>query len=127
MDNPDVRLDILRGVIKEGDGDNDEGKEDVKEVKKEHIFEKKIQFECSLCGLCEMCHYFGSSPPFVKNCLELTEECYVMLDPFSAYNPKIANRFIVLGAACSQLQTRRLRASAQRSNKVVTCLRFRAG
>ena len=101
MDNPDVRLDILRGVIKEGDGDNDEGKEDVKEDKKDHIFEKKIQFECSLCGLCEMCHYFGSSPPFVKNCLELTEECFVMLDPFSAYNPKTANRFIVLGAACS--------------------------
>merc|ERR1719461_634747 len=81
MDNPDVRLDILRGVIKEGDGDKDEGKEDLKEEKKEHILEKKIQFECSSCGLCEMCHYFGSSPPFVKNCLELTEECYVMLDP----------------------------------------------
>ena len=39
MDNPDVRLDILRGVIKEGDGDKDEGKEDLKEEKKEHILD----------------------------------------------------------------------------------------
>jgi len=98
MDNPDLRLDILRGVVKE-DGEvksREEAKED-----KFDIFEKKIQFQCSLCGLCEMCHYFGSKPPFVKKCLEFREECYVMLDPFSPYNPKKANNFLVLGAECS--------------------------
>ena len=101
MDNPDLRYDILRGVVREK-GDESKDKEKLKEEKREDIFEKKIQFQCSSCGLCEMCHYFGSSPPFVKKSLEFTEDCYVMLDPFTPYNPKSANSFIVLGAECSE-------------------------
>ena len=105
MDNPDVRLDILRGVIKEDeDRTNDKAKEEIKGDKKDQFLEKKIQFQCSICGLCEMCHYFGSNPPFVKKCLEFSEECYVMLDPFSPYNPKTANSFLVLGSECSLCQ-----------------------
>jgi len=98
MDNPDLRLDILREVVRE-DG-QEKSKEETKDGKLD-VFEKKIQFQCSLCGLCEMCHYFGSKPPFVKKCLEFREDCYVMLDPFSPYNPKKANNFLVLGAECS--------------------------
>ena len=101
MDNPDLRYDILRGVVREK-GDESKDKEKLKEEKREDIFEKKIQFQCSSCGLCEMCHYFGSSTPFVKKSLEFTEDCYVMLDPFTPYNPKSANSFIVLGAECSE-------------------------
>ena len=101
MDNPDLRYDILRGVVREK-GDESKDKEKLKEEKREDIFEKKIQFQCSSCGLCEMCHYFGSSPPFVKKSLEFTEDCYVMLDPFTPYNPKSANSFIVLGGECSE-------------------------
>ena len=74
---------------------------DVKEEKREDIVEKKIQFECRVCGLCEMCQYYGTSPPFVRKGLEFSEPCYVMLDPFSPYNPKKANNFLVLGADCS--------------------------
>ena len=74
---------------------------DFKEEKREDIVEKKIQFECGVCGLCEMCQYYGSSPPFVRKGLEFTEPCYVMLDPFSPYNPKKASNFLVLGAECS--------------------------
>ena len=90
MDNPDLRLDILRGAVKESD-ESTVTKDDLKDDKKEQVWEKTIQFQCSNCGLCEMCHYFGTSPPFVKKSLEFSEECYVMLDPFSPYNLKTAN------------------------------------
>ena len=100
MDNPDRRLDILRGVVKENIDDQIKTN-DVKEEKREDIVEKKIQFECRVCGLCEMCQYYGTSPPFVRKGLEFSEPCYVMLDPFSPYNPKKANNFLVLGADCS--------------------------
>ena len=100
MDNPDRRLDILRGVVKENIDDQIKTS-DVKEEKREDIVEKKIQFECRVCGLCEMCQYYGTSPPFVRKGLEFSEPCYVMLDPFSPYNPKRANNFLVLGADCS--------------------------
>ena len=43
MDNPDLRLDILRGVVKE-DGEDSKTKEETKEEKLD-IFEKKIQFQ----------------------------------------------------------------------------------
>ena len=100
MDNPDRRLDILRGVVKENIDDQIKTN-DIKEDKREDIVEKKIQFECRVCGLCEMCQYYGTSPPFVRKGLEFSEPCYVMLDPFSPYNPKKANNFLVLGADCS--------------------------
>ena len=100
MDNPDRRLDILRGVVKENINDQIKTN-DIKEEKREDIVEKKIQFECRVSGLCEMCQYYGTSPPFVRKGLEFSEPCYVMLDPFSPYNPKKANNFLVLGADCS--------------------------
>ena len=62
--DPESRLDVLRGVVKETTADN---KDDVKDEKKEDMFEKKVQFQCELCGLCEMCQYKGTAPPFVKN------------------------------------------------------------
>ena len=62
------------------------GKEDQdgeKETKKaEDYYEKTIQFECSICGLCEMCQYLGRKPPFTKHLLEFDEDVFVMLDPF---------------------------------------------
>ena len=100
MDNPDRRLDILRGAVKENNEEQTKS-EEFKELKREDIVEKKIQFQCSVCGLCEMCQYYGTCPPFVKKSLEFKEPCYVMLDPFSPYNPKKANNFLVLGADCS--------------------------
>ena len=48
-----------------------------------------------------MCQYYGTSPPFVKKSLEFSEPSYIMLDPFSPYNPKKANKFLVLGSDCS--------------------------
>ena len=62
------------------------GKEDQdgeKEAKKaEDYYEKTIQFECSICGLCEMCQYLGRKPPFTKHLLEFDEDVFVMIDPF---------------------------------------------
>ena len=62
------------------------GKEDQdgeKETKKaEDYYEKTIQFECSICGLCEMCQYLGRKPPFTKHLLEFDEDVFVMIDPF---------------------------------------------
>jgi len=100
MDNPDMRLDILRGVVKEN-VDGPKRTEEFKEEKREDVVEKKVQFECGLCSLCELCQYYGTSPPFAARGLQFTEPCYVMLDPFSPYNPKKSNNFLVLGADCS--------------------------
>ena len=41
----------------------------------------------------------------MKKSLEFSEDCYVMLDPFSPYSLKSANSFIVLGAECSECRT----------------------
>jgi hypothetical protein len=95
--DPESRLDVLRGVVKETTADN---KEDLKDEKKEDMFEKKVQFQCELCGLCEMCQYKGKTPPFVKNLLEFTESCYVMVDPFSPRQSRFGNNFLVLGGEC---------------------------
>ena len=95
--DPESRLDVLRGAVKEAAVDN---KENAKDEKKEDIFEKKVQFQCELCGLCEMCQYKGTAPPFVKNLLEFTESCYVMVDPFTARQSRFGNNFLVLGGEC---------------------------
>ena len=95
--DPESRLDVLRGAVKEAAVDN---KENAKDEKKEDIFEKKVQFQCALCGLCEMCQYKGTAPPFVKNLLEFTESCYVMVDPFTARQSRFGNNFLVLGGEC---------------------------
>ena len=47
MDNPDTRLDILRGVVKENVEDPVKT-EDLKEEKREDVVEKKIQFHNGL-------------------------------------------------------------------------------
>ena len=57
-----------------------EGEKDAK--KGEDYYEKTIQFECSICGLCEMCQYLGRKPPFTKHLLEFDEDVFVMIDPF---------------------------------------------
>ena len=64
------------GSREEQDGDKDDKK------KREDYYEKTIQFECSICGLCEMCQYLGRKPPFTKHLLEFDEEVFVMIDPF---------------------------------------------
>jgi len=93
----DQRLDVLRGAIKETSVDI---KDDDKDEKKEDMFEKKVQFQCELCGLCEMCQYKGRDPPFVRNLLQFSESCYVMVDPFSPRQAKFGNNFLVLGGEC---------------------------
>ena len=71
------------------------------EQRREDYYVKTIQFECRLCGLCEMCQYLGTKPPFTKNTLEFTEECYVMLDPFKPRQSRWNSDFLVLGGTCS--------------------------
>ena len=95
--DPDSRLDVLRGKLKEPITSSSETE---KPEEKVNIYEKKVQFQCDLCGLCEMCQYYGTSPPFVKNLLEFTEACYVMIDPFTPHQGKFANNFLVLGGDC---------------------------
>jgi len=77
-----------------------EEKEEMKEKMREDYYEKKIQFECSLCGLCEMCQYFGQKPPFTKSRLEFDEDVFVMIDPFKPRQSRFASDFLVLGGTC---------------------------
>ena len=52
-------------------GGKEEQEDGGKDAKKgEDYYEKTIQFECSICGLCEMCQYLGRKPPFTKHLLE---------------------------------------------------------
>lgn len=64
-----------------GGKEEQEGEKDDKK-KGEDYYEKTIQFECSICGLCEMCQYLGRKPPFTKHLLEFDEDVFVMIDPF---------------------------------------------
>jgi len=76
-------------------------KEEEERKKRDEMFNKSVEFQCSFCGLSEMCHFKGKDPPFVKNLLEFTEDCFVMIDPFSPRQFKFANNFLVLGGVCS--------------------------
>jgi hypothetical protein len=72
-----------------------------KDDKWEDYYEKTIQFECSMCGLCEMCQYLGRKPPFTKHTLEFTEDVYVMIDPFKPRQSRFNSDFLVLGGTCA--------------------------
>lgn len=58
---------------------------------------KPVQyFQCSTCPLKEKFDYFGNHPPKMKQ-FKLTENCYVMVDPFV---PPNRGEYLILGAHC---------------------------
>ena len=66
--------------------------------------EPRIEFSCSVCQLIKVtCHYYGTRPPFARK-LQLTEDSYVMKDPFcppptsGQPNPEY---FLVVGVKCT--------------------------
>ena len=71
------------GGKEEQDGEKDD-------KKGEDYYEKTVQFECSICGLCEMCQYLGRKPPFTKHLLEFDEDVFVMIDPFKVYQSNVS-------------------------------------
>ena len=78
--------------------------ESTKSKPNEQIEDEKIQFLCKECGMSELVHYYGKSPPFVKN-IEFLEDCYVMKDPFSVPPSRHGKRsfteyFINIGSNC---------------------------
>ena len=83
----------------------EQGEQEAREAKEgkvsEDYYEKGIQFECSICGLAELCQYFGDKPPFTKHLLEFEEDVYVMIDPFKARQSRYNSDYLVLGGACS--------------------------
>ena len=98
LDNPDARLDLLRGV---GRVRAPAQAERAGEEERRDLLERDVQFCCARCGLSEMCQYHGRKPQFVRNGLEFSEDCYVMLDPFTPYRSKAPNNFLVLGSDCA--------------------------
>ena len=44
---------------------------------------KPIPFKCSICGLAEICHYYGRRPPFARGQIEYVEDTFCMMDPFT--------------------------------------------
>jgi len=75
--------------------------EDGKQKTQEYL-EKSVLFCCAVCALEEKCHYLGSKPKFVKNLVQFKEEAYLMIDPFSPCEPRMAKNFLLLGADCSK-------------------------
>jgi hypothetical protein len=67
----------------------------------EDPFARTVEFCCALCGLSEKCHYFGRRPKFVKGLLELKEDSYVLVDPFSPRETRLANNVLLLGGLCA--------------------------
>ncbi|XP_054083687.1 cysteine-rich DPF motif domain-containing protein 1 [Zeugodacus cucurbitae] len=63
----------------------------------------KIKFQCTVCNMLEMVHYYGKSPPFVYG-LKLLEDSFVLRDPFQPppmrWKPK-AEYFVIMGAKCT--------------------------
>ncbi|MCL4131533.1 UNVERIFIED_CONTAM: hypothetical protein GTU68_067156 [Idotea baltica] len=57
--------------------------------------EDKI-FECSICNLKEIYHYYGRNPYFNKH-ISFLEESYVMKDPFK---DRSEASFLLLGSKC---------------------------
>ena len=55
-------------------------KQEEDDEKKEN---KPVPFACAVCGLNEICHYYGRKPPFAKGHVEFKEDTFVMMDPFS--------------------------------------------
>ncbi|GAB0093705.1 hypothetical protein DMENIID0001_088780 [Sergentomyia squamirostris] len=86
----------------------EEDKAEISDVKKKPEEKPRIPFTCSMCLMSEKCDYLGKNPPFARK-IQLTEDSYVMVDPFSppAFDSRgraSAERFLILGADCSQCQ-----------------------
>lgn len=65
----------------------------------------KINFQCALCSMNEMCEYKGTHPPFARQIM-LSEICYVMRDPFSPQpgphsTKSTSEYYLTLGADCA--------------------------
>ena len=75
---------------------------DDKQKAAEDPFAKTVDFSCALCGLTDQCHYLGKQPKFVKGQLAFKEDSYVLVDPFSPRELRLANNFLLLGGACGQ-------------------------
>ncbi|KAG8245737.1 Cysteine-rich domain [Homalodisca vitripennis] len=59
--------------------------------------EPEAEFTCTACGLSENYDYKGKQPPFSK-LINMSNECYVMKDPFS---PPNRGQFLILGSDCT--------------------------
>lgn len=66
------------------------------EDKNEH---KPVPFKCNICGLNEICHYFGKKPPFVRGQMKYVEDTFVMMDPFCPREKGRPN-FLTIGGLC---------------------------
>ena len=60
---------------------------------------KPIPFKCSVCGLNEVCHYFGRKPPFARGKIEYVEDTFAMMDPFCP-REKGRPHFLTIGGKC---------------------------
>ena len=62
-----------------------------------------IKFSCFICGIQEICHYFGRKPPFVIKQIEFVEDTYVMRDPFTPRETGRAH-FLQIGGHCGKCE-----------------------
>jgi hypothetical protein len=69
--------------------------------REEDPFARTVDFSCGLCGLSEKCHYLGKRPMFVKGLVEFKEDSYVLVDPFTPRETRLANSFLLLGGLCA--------------------------
>ena len=60
---------------------------------------KPIPFKCSVCGLNELCHFFGRKPPFARGQIEYVEDTFTMMDPFCPREKGRPN-FLTIGGKC---------------------------
>jgi len=65
----------------------------------EKVEQKPIPFKCCICGLNEVCHYFGRKPPFARGQIEYVEDTFAMMDPFSPREKGRPN-FLTIGGKC---------------------------
>lgn len=67
--------------------------------KKEEEKRKPVPFKCSVCGLNEICHYYGRKPAFARGQIEYVEDTFVMMDPFCPREKGKPN-FLTVGGKC---------------------------
>ena len=60
---------------------------------------KPVPFQCAVCGLNEICHFYGKKPPFARGQIEFKEDTFVMMDPFSP-REKGRPHFLTIGGQC---------------------------
>ena len=60
---------------------------------------KPVPFRCAVCGLNEICHFYGKKPPFARGQVEFKEDTFVMMDPFSP-REKGRPHFLTIGGQC---------------------------